>query len=322
MDQLYCMRVFVRVVEQGSFAGAADDLDVSRSSATTAVGQLEQRLGIRLLHRTTRRLSLTDEGRGYYERCVRILEDIAESEEALRGSRVSPKGRLKVSVPQSFTHLFLFDVLPGFMARYPDLSLDLVFTDRAVNLIEEGVDCAVRAVAIPDDSTLVARRIASGKRLTCASPAYLAKHGTPKTIDELGRHECITFISPSTGRAQDWTFEEAGNARTFSPRGRLNVTSLQAAVSAASVGLGIAQVPDVLAFQTVRVGQLRPLLIDVVAPTPSLCVVYASNRYLSAKVRAFADFVAEWYPTEGWWPEIVAMAGGDQKGRTQGSRKR
>ncbi|BAU49118.1 transcriptional regulator [Sulfurifustis variabilis] len=307
MDQLHCMRVFVRVVEQGSFARAAEDLDQSRSSVTTALGQLERRLGVRLLHRTTRRLSLTDEGRGYYERCVRILEDLSEAEESLYGARTAAKGRLKVSVPQSFAHLLFFPALPGFLARHPDLSLDVVFSDRAVNLVEEGIDCAVRAVAIPDDSTLVARHIASGKRITCAAPDYLAKRGEPNTIDALAEHDCVAFISPSTGRTLDWTFEQAGEVRRFTPRGRLGVTSLEAAASAAVAGLGVAQVPDILVFRALMAGQLRPLLLDVVAPTPSLVVVYPSNRYLTAKVRAFADFVAEWYPTQGWWPEIAAL---------------
>lgn len=312
MDQLYCMRVFVRVVEHGSFARAADDLAASRSSVTTAVGQLERRLGVRLLHRTTRRLNLTDEGRGYYERCVRILEDLTEAEEALYGMRALPKGRLKVSVPQSFTHLLFFQALPGFLARHPDLSMEVVFSDRAVNLVEEGIDCAVRAVAIPDDSTLVARHIASGKRITCAAPDYLTKRGVPKTIDALAEHDCIAFISPSTGRTLDWTFEETGATRRFTPGGRLGVTSLEAAAAAAVAGLGVAQVPDILVFRALLAGQLRPLLLDVVAPTPSLVVVYPSNRYLTAKVRAFADFVAEWYPPQGWWPQITALV---RKGR-------
>lgn len=309
MDRVFCMRVFVRVVEHGSFARAADDLALSRARVTTAIGQLERHLGIRLLHRTTRRLSLTDEGRAYYERCVRILEDITEAEEAICGSRAAPKGRLKVSVPQSFAHLWFFDELPGFLARYPDLSIDIVFTDRAVNLVEEGIDCAVRAVEIPGDSTLVARHISSIKRVTCAAPAYLAKRGTPETIDELAGHECINFISPSTGRVQEWMFEEAGRPRAFTPRGRVAVTSLEAAVSAAAAGLGVAQVPNTLALRALREGRLHPLLFDVVASAPPLRIVYPSNRYLSAKVRAFADFVAQWYAKDGWWPEILALVG-------------
>lgn len=214
---------------------------------------------------------------------------------------VAPTARLPLK------RTLFFQALPGFLARHPGLSMEVVFNDRAVNLVEEGIDCAVRAVAIPDDSTLVARHIASGKRITCAAPDYLAKRGTPKTIDELAEHDCIAFISPSTSRTLDWTFEEAGQLSRFTPRGRLGVTSLEAAASAAVAGLGVAQVPDVLVIRALMAGQLRPLLLDVVAPTPALVVVYPSNRYRTAKVRAFADFVAEWYPPEGWWPDIAAL---------------
>ena len=174
MDQLFCMRVFVRVVEQGSFARAAEHFEVARPTVTHAVAALEKRLAVRLLHRTTRRLSLTDEGRAFYQGCVRVLDELAETEDAVAGVRGSPRGRLRVSTPNNFVHQEFFPPLPRFLARYPGLSLELVITDRAVNLVEEGIDCAVRAVALPDDSTLVARRIAEVHWVTVASPAYLA----------------------------------------------------------------------------------------------------------------------------------------------------
>lgn len=310
MDQLFCMRVFTRVVEHGSFARAAEDLALSRASVTGAIAQLERRLGVRLLHRTTRRLSLTDEGRAYHQSCVRILGDLNEAEEALTSARASPRGRLRVSVPQSFTHLLFMPALPGFMARYPDISLEVIFTDRAVNLVEEGIDCAIRAVDLPADSTLVARHIATNKRITCAATGYLAAHGTPTSIDELARHECISFISPSTGRGQDWSFIRDGEELRFTPRGRLGVTSLEAAAAAAVSGMGIAQVPEALVYRALLAGDLQPLLLDWVADTPPMRVVYPGNRYLTAKVRAFADFVADLYPSQGWWPEIAALVKG------------
>jgi LysR family transcriptional regulator for bpeEF and oprC len=161
MDQFSCMRVFARVVELGSFARASEALEIARASATTAVARLEKRLGVRLLHRTTRRLSLTEDGRLYYQACVSMLTDLAEAEDALSNARKSPRGRLRVSTPHSFIHMVFLPALPRFMARYPDLEVEIVMTDRAVNLVEEGIDCAVRAVDIPDDSPLVARRISS-----------------------------------------------------------------------------------------------------------------------------------------------------------------
>lgn len=302
MDYYSCMRVFARVVEHGSFTRAADDLEISRPSATGAVAQLEKRLGVRLLQRTTRRLSLTDDGRTFYERCVRILGDIAETEDALSSARASPRGRLRVSTPNSFAHMIFFPALPRFLARHPGLDLEVVLTDRAVNLVEEGVDCAVRAAEIPDDSTLVARRVTEVRWITCASPAYLAARGTPRSVADLERHNCVRFISPSTGRTADWRFAKGDERAPFAPRGNLGVTSLEAATAAAAAGIGIAQVTEPLASQPVKSGQLRTILLDWAAPAPSVSVVYPGNRYLTAKVRAFADFVCEVYPGGGWLP--------------------
>ena len=302
------MRVFVRVVEQGSFARAADHFHLARPSVTLAVAKLEKRLGTRLLHRTTRRLSLTDEGRTYYQGCLRILDDIAETEDALSGARGSPRGRLRVSVPNAFIQQKFFSDLPRFRARFPDLSLELVITDRAVNLVEEGIDCAVRAVSIPDDSILVAREISNIHVVTCASPGYLKAHGTPRSIEDLDRHECIRFISPSTGRAADWRFRRGAEERAYTPRGSVGVTSLEGAASAAQAGIGIAQVSDVIMVPALRAGALRPVLLDWLALGPVLRVVYPSSRYLTAKVRVFSDYVAEIYPRAGVWPEIAALA--------------
>lgn len=311
------MRVFARIVEHGSFARAAEDLDITRAATTIAVAQLEKRLRVRLLHRTTRRLSLTDEGRAFYESCLRILGDLAETEESLSTARLSPRGRLRASTPNALVHQAFFPALPSFLARYPELSVELVVTDRAVNLVEEGIDCAVRAVTIPDDSTLVARRIANVRWLTCASPRYLKAHGVPRSISDLERHNCIRFVSPSTGRTTDWRFDNGKEQLTHTPRGNFGVTSLEGAVAAAAAGIGIAQVSDVLAMPALRSLALQPLFVEWAAPGPALTVVYPSGRYLTAKVRAFTDFVAEVYPTRGWWDEVTAMA---SPGR-EGSRK-
>lgn len=308
MDQLFCMRVFARVVEQSSFARAAEDLDIARASATGAVAQLEKKLGVRLLQRTTRRLSLTDEGRAFYAGCVRMLDELAETEDAISGARRAPRGRLRASTPNAFVHQQFFPALPGFLARHPDLELELVITDRAVNLVEEGIDCAVRAVPIPDDSTLVARPVSAVRWVTCASPAYLAAHGAPAAPAELERHNCIRFISPSTGRTSDWRFRRGEEETLYAPRGSFGATSLEGAVAAAAAGIGVAQVSDVLAIAGLRAGALVPLLLEWAAPGPTLSVVYPSSRYLTAKVRAFSDFVAGVYPAAGVWPEIMAIA--------------
>ena len=296
------MRVFSRVVEHGSFARAADTLEISRPAATTAVARLEKRLGVRLLHRTTRKLSLTDDGRLFYDGCQRVLGDLAEMEDALSSSRVSPRGRLRVSVPNAFVHLLFFPGLPRFLARYPDLELEVILTDRAANLVEEGIDCAVRGVDIPDDSTLVARHVANVRWLTCAARGYLASHGTPRNVAELERHNCVRFISPSTGRPVEWRFEKGGERTAFMPRGNLGVSSFEAATSAALAGIGVAQIPMPIGAAGLESGKLVEILPEWAAPSPPLKLVYPSNRYLTAKVRAFADFVTEIFPAGGEWP--------------------
>jgi LysR family transcriptional regulator for bpeEF and oprC len=308
MDQLFCMRVYTRVVEHGSFVRASDSLEISRPTVTNAVAQLEKHLKTRLLHRTTRRLSLTDEGRAYYQSCLQILGDIAEAEDSLGAARTAPRGHLRLSVPNSFMHLRFMPELPRFLERYPDVTLDVLLTDRAVNLVEEGIDCAVRASPIAPDSTLVARHLMPNRRITCAAPRYLASRGTPRSVEDLAGHNCVRFISPSTGRVGDWLFKGPQADIVFAPRGSVTVNSLEAAAAAAIAGIGIAHVPDSLVYQAIMDGRLRPLLLELVLPHAPLYLVYPGNRYLTAKVRAFSDFMAEIYPGEGWWPDIVAAA--------------
>ncbi|MDX1515600.1 MAG: LysR family transcriptional regulator [Woeseiaceae bacterium] len=315
MDRLFCMQVFVRVVEHGAFVKAADSLGISRASATAAIAELEKRLGVRLINRTTRRLSVTEEGQTYYASCVRLLGEISEAEEGLSKSTLAPKGRLRVSVPQSFVYATFYPALQEFMQLYPELDVEIVFTDRAVNLVEEGIDCAIRGLEIPPDSGLVARTLTDVNWLTCASPAYLDTHGTPATIDELAHHNCIRFISPSTGRSRDWLFQVGGEAVSVVPKGRLRLTSFDAAVHTARSGSGIAQVPDALAVNAVRAGELRPILTAHVAGAPALTLVYPGNRYVTAKVRAFKDFFSERFPRKGWWNEIAAHANGSDTQR-------
>lgn len=306
MDKLFCMQVFVRVVEHGAFVRAADALGVSKTTATDAVRRLEKELSVRLLNRTTRKLSVTDEGRSYYESCVRILDEIRESEDNLSGAILQPGGRLRISVPQSFTEAVFFPGLKEFMRRYSQLEVEVVFTDRAVNMVEEGIDCAIRGLEISTDSGLVARPLSPVRWLTCAAPAYLAEHGIPYRIDELAHHNCIRFISPSNGRPRDWRFSVDGVEESFIPGGNLRLTSFDAAIQMALVGAGIAQVPDGLAHAEVMRGNLVPVLADRVADAPSLMLIYPGNRYLTAKVRVFKEFFLQAFPKEGWWSDIVS----------------
>lgn len=308
MDRLHCMQVFVRVVEHKAFGKAADALGISRASVTEAVAQLEKRLGVRLLNRTTRRVSVTDEGQSYYANCVRILGDVAEAEDGLSGARLEPRGRLRVSVPQSFVNATFFPRLTQFFERFPKLEVEIVFTDRAVNLVEEGVDCAIRGVEIAADADLVVRKLATTRWLTCAAPGYLAEHAKPRAPADLAEHNCIRFVSPSTGRPRDWVFEANGKPLEIVPRGNLRVTSYDAVAQIAINGGGMVQIPDALGFGPVMEGKLQPVLTDYVALAPTLVLVYPGNRYLTAKVRAFTDFFVETFPQDGWWTEIVRKA--------------
>lgn len=306
MDQIHCMRVFIRIVEQGSFARAADDLGVSPATVTAALTALEKRLGARLLHRTTRKLSLTEEGRTYYEDIVRILGELAEAEDVISNARLSPRGRLRVSIAQSFEALSFFPLLDEFMQAYPLLQVEVIVTDRAVNMVEEGIDCALRAVEISADSSLIARKVLVSHWVTCATPDYLARNGRPHSIADLAQHNCIRFISPSTGKPREWSFTVNGERRSLSPSGKIAMTSLDGAVAAARAGAGIAQVPDVLAYSAILEGQLLPILTEHVVEGVPVMLAYPANRYLPARVRAFAAFFEKAYPENGYWPKIAA----------------
>lgn len=305
MDHFSCIRMFVRVVEQGSFVRVAESLSVAPSTVTYGVAQLEREVGARLLHRTTRRVSATEEGRRYYEVCQRVLDELREVQEDLSQAKAAPQGRLRVSLAHGFAQHVLYPALPRFFARYPRLALDLMVTDRAVNLVEEGVDCAVRASPVEPDANLVARPIATVHWVTCASPSYLAERGLPGSPEALHSHECIGFVSPTTGRTTDWVFERESRRQKHAPAGRLSVSSLEAAANAAVAGLGIAQVPDPLVYELVRQGRLQPVLVDHVALASPVHVVYLRNRYQVSRLRAFADFIAEIHPPESWWTDIA-----------------
>lgn len=305
MDQLSCIRMFIRVVEQGSFVRVAEGLSVAPSTVTHAVAQLEREVGARLLHRTTRRVSLTEEGRRYHEVCQRVLDELREVQEDLSQAKAAPQGRLRVSLAHGFAQHVLYPALPRFFARYPRLALDLMVTDRAVNLAEEGVDCAVRASPVEPDANLVARLISTVHWVTCASPAYLAERGLPASPEALQSHECIGFVSPTSGRTTDWVFERDGRIQKYAPTGRLTVSSLEAAANAAVAGLGIAQVPDPLVYELVRQRRLQPVLTKHVALASPVHVVYLRNRYQLSRLKAFADFIAEVHPPEGWWTDIA-----------------
>lgn len=287
MDRLQSMQIFVRVAELGSFARAADALQLSRARVSEAIANLERALETRLVHRTTRVVRLSEEGRLYYERCVAILADIAAAEAALLGAREVARGKLRVHVPVALARAFLLPALPQFVASHPELTLEVRLENRAIDLLEEGLDCAV-SYGAPRDTKLIARKLAGTTLLTCAAPRYLAERGTPLTPADLEQHECIPFLRAST--ASEWLFQQNAEPFTYGPRGRLAFNSMEACMDAAEAGLGIIQVLSVLAHRPLLAQTLIPLLGAWTADGPPLFLVYPPQRPPSARLRAFIDF--------------------------------
>jgi LysR family transcriptional regulator, regulator for bpeEF and oprC len=300
MDQLLAMRVFSRVAERGSFAKAADELDISRAAASAHVAALEKHLGARLLNRTTRRVNLTTEGADYLVRTRRILDELADAEETLRGTRSKPQGRLRVDVPVSFGRYLLLPALPEFVKRYPEIELDIRLNDRVVDLVAERVDVAMRVGALRQ-SGLVARRVAQLDMVTCASPTYLAEHGVPRTPDDLRQHRLLG-LSQASGGTPEWHYPPPYLPRRLKLHFAMLFNAVEAPVIAAASGLGIVHAADVIVAEYVARGELKLILQEFVVPGPVISLVYPSAGHQSAKVRVFSDFAADLMKR---WSDVV-----------------
>jgi len=292
MDKLQAMELFVRVVETGGVTRAADSLGIPKATATTLIQKLEKTLGVRLLNRTTRRVSVTADGAAYYERCVTILAQVHETEESLAKQHAAPRGRLRVDVPTLMARLVFVPALPQFFARYPDIELALVCSERRADLIEEGVDCAVWSGEI-EESSIVARRVGFLYLATCAAPSYLAAHGQPRHPNELIQHRCINHFSSRTGKVPDWVFSKDDTRVQTSLRGHIALEDENSYVAAAEAGLGIAQIPAFVLKEAMERGSLELVLGDWFPEPSPLYVVYPQYRHLSSKIRVFVDWVAE-----------------------------
>lgn len=292
MDKLQAMEVFVQVVDTGSFTRAAENLQIPKSTVSILVRGLETALSTKLLNRTTRQISVTSDGAAYYERCLSILADVRDAEESLSASRASPTGRLRVDVSTGFARHFLLPRLHEFFARYPGIDLDLGCSDRPVNLIEEGVDCAVRGGEL-SDSTLIARRVGVMRFITVATPSYLSLHGTPTHPDDLHHHQCLKYFSAKTGKTFEWDFARDGQRIQMKVPGRLAVNDANAYMTALLNGMGIAQMVAFVVQPYIASGRLERVLKDWCVDPMPVQVVYPQNRHLSAKVRAFVEWMAE-----------------------------
>jgi LysR family transcriptional regulator, regulator for bpeEF and oprC len=292
MDKLQAMQIFVRVVETGGVTRAADSLGVPKATATTQIQKLEAALGVRLLNRTTRRISVTADGAAYYDRCIAILSLVRDTEESLGKQHATPRGRLRVDVPTLMASSVFAPALPQFFARYPDIGLALASSERRADLIEEGIDCAVWSGEI-EESNYVARRVGFLYFATCAAPSYLAQHGRPQHPDDLANHKCINHFSPRTGKVADWVFSKGAVRVQKSLQGYVALEDENSYVAAARAGLGIAQIPAFVLKESMERGTLDLVLGDWFPEPSPLYVVYPQHRHLSGRIRVFVDWVAE-----------------------------
>jgi len=296
MDQLQAIRAFARVVEAGNFTRAADSLEMPNATLSKLVQELEAHLGVRLLQRTTRRVTVTPEGRDYYDKTARILRDLEDIDTSFNSVRSHPRGQLRIDVGGSTARDVLIPALPEFLARYPDIRIDLGVSDRAVDLISDNVDCVIRGGPL-DNSSLIARHIGAATLLTCATPAYLKAFGTPAYPDELKNgHRLVSYLSPKTGRAFPLRFERDGEKCEIKVDHRIGVNESNAHLAAGLAGLGIIQTFSYALESALKSGALVEILRPWrPAPYP-FHVVYPQNRHVTHRLRVFIDWLLESFP--------------------------
>ncbi|RKF40557.1 LysR family transcriptional regulator [Paraburkholderia fungorum] len=303
MDTLVSMKVFRHVVEVGSFVGAAERMEMSAAMASKHVMHLEQQLGARLLNRTTRRVAPTEAGREYYERLSQVLTELEEAEQVVGAASVVPQGRLRVSSLSAFGLSHVMAAVADYAAQYPQVTVDMTLSDRVVELIDEGFDVAIRASPSGlKSSSLIARQIATAHLVLCASPDYLRRHGMPKSVADLARHNYLQYAGVSALEIMPATGDASSRVRLS---GNLIVNHLEAQRVIVLQGAGIAMLGTEVIGDDLAAGRLVPLLVDDVPPRElPIHVVYASRRHLSAKVRSFVDFLADRFANESLWPSL------------------
>jgi DNA-binding transcriptional LysR family regulator len=295
-EQLKGISVFVTAVEAGSFSLAAARLHLSRSAVGKTISQLEQRLGVRLFQRTTRSLTLTDDGALFYEHCLRALEEIQTATALLDNGKQTVRGRLRVSMPMLYGRMCIAPLLTEFASQHPDLRMELLFSDRVSDLIEDGLDLVIRNGILPDSSGLIARRIGSHRMLICASPDYLARRGEPQTIDALSQHEVINYTN--AGVPHRWIIpEDNGKTREFIPKSRLLMDELQSISEAALSGFGIALLPCWLIEEELQNGKLVRILRNYRENVYETHAVWLQTPHLPLKIRLAVDMLVSRLPT-------------------------
>jgi DNA-binding transcriptional LysR family regulator len=290
MDRFQEMQVFVRIAERHSFTQAADDLQIPRATVTNLMKRMEERLGARLLERTTRTVRLTHDGEAHYRRCVRLIADLEEAEGSFR--HAEPKGLLRVNLQGTLARHFIMPGLPAFLERYGQIELHIGEDDRLVDLVREGVDCVLRAGTL-QDSSMIGRRVALLEQVTVASPAYLSRSGIPDDLEALASHRAVNYLSSATGRVLPLEFTVGDRIESIELQAAVSVTGVELYTQAALAGFGIIQVPRYHVEDALADGRLQIMLPDLPPPPLPVSVLYPHNRQLSARVRVFADWLSE-----------------------------
>ena len=291
MDRLEALKVFCAVVETGGFRKAADKLGISTPSVTNQIVALETHFGIKLLNRTTRSMSMTDEGRQCYEQALQLLAGMSELETGLQSSNLTPRGTLRVDMPSALCRLHVAPALPRFLAAYPEVRLKISVSDRMIDMVEEGVDVLVRIGQL-QDSGMIARKISSNRFVCCASPDFLRRHGRPETPDDLARFDCLNFLYPKSRQIRPWIFQKKDGAPfSQTPQGVLAMDHVESLIEAAKAGCGIVQQMSGSLDGAVRSGELEAVLTDWQAAAPDVSVLYQPRHRRAAKVKAFVDFL-------------------------------
>jgi DNA-binding transcriptional LysR family regulator len=289
--QVGTLLIFCRAVEQGSFTAAAEAAGLTPAAVSRAVARLEERLGVKLFRRTTRKVVATDDGRLYYEQCKQALAQIEEAERALTGSQGAPRGLLRVSAPTTYAHYRLLPLVASYGERFPQVEVELNVSNRNIDFIEEGYDVAVR-LGVPADSRLVARKLEDASVGLFASPAYLRGHGTPRQLDDLEQHRCLPFVMPSTGRILPWLFRKAGEDLERTPRSAMRVSDdVLGCVTLARAHAGITQSYHFIVQPWLAGGELVEVLPRLGGRSRPFSILYPRNRHMSARVRSFVDHV-------------------------------
>src|SRR3974390_2658142 len=304
MHNLNALTVFVRVGEARSFTLAARRIGITPSAASKSVSRLERELGMRLVNRSTRTVSLTDDGASFFVRCRQILADIEEAQIVLTRASTVPRGKLRVQIPVGFGRRVIVPALADFIALYPEMIVDIELSDRGVDLAEEGLDAVVRIGDLPD-SRLIARKLCETYFVTCAAPEYLRRHGEPKTPDDLEKHRCLTYVTPQTGHITHWRFAHKG--RTFSKtiNGILNMNNVEAILDVAIAGAGIATLSNFVVADAIRAGKLKLILRDYIARESVISIVYLPSRQMSLRMKAFVSFLNDLLRADGPWNRIL-----------------